>query len=530
MSLKEQKEAFVTGHTGTTILEILLVCASSPIGILLFHELRYLCRMSNYFSSREEELPFAVLIAIESITILLPMTLCETKLLNPYGVIVLSLELLAGLSLLVYRKDMIDKEQSSESKYSSPMRSKMRNHRISSPTQLSIAQATSQSTSSKLLSKNNTIEYLTFYRSSVSYLTFVAILAVDFPIFPRSFAKTETYGYGLMDIGAGSFCVIGGLVSWFARSTAYSNLNIQSHEYRRKIMKVIINVIPLLMMGLIRLITTKGLEYQEHVSEYGVHWNFFFTLACVNVGATLVRSIPKLRVPILSWVPLLLMYQMALTLKNFQSYIEEAPRHCIGSYHIWDFYLCDFFAANREGVFGSIGYLIIYLACEDIGKYCIWSCRKKQHPTEQGRRILFCAICFWVLHWISSSTSLFDILVSRRSTNSTFILWTIAHNMTILFFIWLPFHFCPDTDQSSSKSGIDNSVINPPIFDAVNRHGLIVFILANLMTGAVNLTMNTLEASSGTAVSVIFCYLCSVGAVALFTSHILDYRLNHKRL
>ena len=54
-----------------------------------------------------------------------------------------------------------------------------------------------------------------------------------------------------------------------------------------------------------------------------------------------------------------------------------------------------------------------------------------------------------------------------------------------------------------------------PIFDAVNRRGLIVFILANLMTGLVNITINTLEVADGQALGVIFVYLFAVGSVAL---------------
>ena len=39
-------------------------------------------------------------------------------------------------------------------------------------------------------SQNLMNDVMTIYRSSLLYLTFVAILAVDFHVFPRRFAKT----------------------------------------------------------------------------------------------------------------------------------------------------------------------------------------------------------------------------------------------------------------------------------------------------------------------------------------------------
>eukprot|EP00553_Chaetoceros_curvisetus_P004751 CAMPEP_0204624242 /NCGR_PEP_ID=MMETSP0717-20131115/9994_1 /ASSEMBLY_ACC=CAM_ASM_000666 /TAXON_ID=230516 /ORGANISM="Chaetoceros curvisetus" /LENGTH=108 /DNA_ID=CAMNT_0051639567 /DNA_START=117 /DNA_END=443 /DNA_ORIENTATION=+ len=76
-------------------------------------------------------------------------------------------------------------------------------------------------------------------------------------------------------------------------------------------------------------------------------------------------------------------------------------------------------------------------------------------------------------------------------------------------------------EKQVSRKSNPKAEINPPIFSAVNRHGLIIFILANLMTGGVNLSMNTLEASHAEAIAVIFVYLCGIGAAALFLDFIL---------
>lgn len=59
---------------------------------------------------------------------------------------------------------------------------------------------------------------ITNMRSSLLVSTALAILAVDFPVFPRRFGKAETYGSGLMDGGVGMFTALMGVVAKEARS------------------------------------------------------------------------------------------------------------------------------------------------------------------------------------------------------------------------------------------------------------------------------------------------------------------------
>ena len=55
-------------------------------------------------------------------------------------------------------------------------------------------------------------------------------------------------------------------------------------QYFQDLLQAIISSSPMIVLGCARLIATWGVRYQEHVTEYGVHWNFFFTLAIVKVS------------------------------------------------------------------------------------------------------------------------------------------------------------------------------------------------------------------------------------------------------
>lgn len=131
------------------------------------------------------------------------------------------------------------------------------------------------------------IPFLSALRTFVTLCSVVAILAVDFAAFPRRLAKVETYGVGLMDVGVGLFVHAHGVTSPEARGGGGGGelqRKFSLAAYLRLVGKTTRGVLPLMVLGVLRLLAVKSSGYQEHVSEYGIHWNFFFTIAAVRVS------------------------------------------------------------------------------------------------------------------------------------------------------------------------------------------------------------------------------------------------------
>jgi hypothetical protein len=81
--------------------------------------------------------------------------------------------------------------------------------------------------------------------------------AVGFHVFPRKlFVKIEVNDYGLMDVGAVSFCMSAGRVT--RRREGKSELCMEKHA---------LHTFPLVLFGIPCILTNEGrLKYQEHVT------------------------------------------------------------------------------------------------------------------------------------------------------------------------------------------------------------------------------------------------------------------------
>ncbi|KAJ1974679.1 Glucosaminyl phosphatidylinositol (GlcN-PI) nositol acylation protein, partial [Dimargaris verticillata] len=298
--------------------------------------------------------------------------------------------------------------------------------------------------------------YVSTYRATLILLTCICILAVDFPIFPRRYAKVETYGASLMDIGVGSFVFSAGLVAAKHYTRHATHRSVQS--FRQEFIASVKSSAYLLLLGLGRLATIKGTEYQEHVTEYGVHWNFFFTLGLLPISVCLFQAL--LPQPQVSALLLAVGYQLWLSMGNLESYILHAPRDT------W-------VSMNREGLFGFLGYLALFLLALAAGNVVLPTTRSPRSDRLHPLRLtgIAAGLCgaFALTHYG------LGIPISRRLVNISYILWVAAFNMSFLTsFYLLEVVIGLKLDQASAS---DHDANTPWLVRAVNQNGLSTFLV-----------------------------------------------------
>lgn len=474
-SYKSLKEDFVSGLTGGEISEINYVTAVAPIAVILWSALQSQQSFFNPYTS----LAFAVDFLLNVGAILLATTLYA-------DIPILLIILLLAPVPIVYAL----------SRKPSPKRAKV------PPKQ------SKDDTPNPLPKKS----FLTNYRGAMLVITCIAILAVDFRIFPRRFAKVENWGTSLMDVGVGSFVFTGGVVA--ARPVLKDQLVGKSTPLGTRLFQSIRHSTPLLVLGLIRLWSVKGLDYAEHVTEYGVHWNFFFTLGFIPPFMALFQSAFQI-LPSYATLAMLLgsAYQVVLETTDLKAFILTAQR-------------TNLFSQNREGIFSFFGYLAIFLAGQATGMYIIPRSLSSGTSGFQQRRRLLLTLGAWSGVWIllfSFSTSYrfgLGLSVSRRLANLPYFLWISAFNCTqITGFCLVETLFFPQAYKSADVSRKSEEDVyrssTSRVLEAFNRNGLAIFLVANLLTGLVNLTVPTLHVSNLQAMGILLIYSATVSGLAL---------------
>jgi glucosaminylphosphatidylinositol acyltransferase len=390
--------------------------------------------------------------------------------------------------------------------------------------------------------------FITTYRGAMMIITCTSILAVDFPVFPRRFAKTESFGTSLMDLGVGSFVFAAGVMA--ARQQLKET---QSPSFWKRLQFAIRHSLPLFALGLFRLWSVKSLEYAEHVSEYGVHWNFFFTLALLP----LVMSVLQ---PLLRFIRAYNLFAFALAI-GYELILYMVPgmkAYIILSERKPD----DWLSQNREGVFSFIGYLAIFIAANGIGLAILprdpdpedekrkakqvdpldedadwlatvldkkqpeevnpWNVEppplKPELPKDTLGILAFSAFLWFVAAVWAMWRYGPRLFVSRRMANLAYICWVCSFNTAqLLLFCAIERFMFPNLykakDKQTEKQRIQDATSK--IMHAFNRNGLFLFLLANLLTGAINMVIPTWHTTDVPAMAILLAYIATIAGVGL---------------
>lgn len=310
-------------------------------------------------------------------------------------------------------------------------------------------------------SKTRNLASLTIFRAYCMMLSIICILAVDFPaIFPKYFTKTETFGFSLMDVGVGI------IIFGSGASFGFSNrIKSSWSDY--------LQVFLLIFIGCIRMITVRSLEYHQHFSEYGIHWNFFFTLAIINLVKELfLRKVNSSSIGVLFSVLVMLAYEYKLS-NGLEEFIMTARHEG------------DFWQMNREGICSTIGYLSIFSLSSSYSKQFIKNSTEKIQVQNLAIASLASGLTFFLYELVFGKTS-------RRLANTGYVLWMCS----LCFYCWLLISLCCLRLPKL-----------PKILAGLNKHQFYVFLLANLITGAVNIKIDTLKQNAVNAFGIMTLYL-----------------------
>ncbi|KAI0170269.1 GWT1-domain-containing protein [Pestalotiopsis sp. NC0098] len=483
-SYKQMKEDFVSNLSGGPVSEINLVTGIASVALLLWSVLQV--KQSFFRTSNPVSLLVDFLLNVGAP--LLSITLWSSTPLLLAG-------LLISPALLVYAVP----QSTQKKKPKLPPTVKVNND------------ASKTEKNGAGMSALSLKPFLTHYRGSMLVLTCLAILAVDFRIFPRRFAKVETWGTSLMDLGVGSFVFSAGVVG--ARPVLKERAEGKTTPLHRRLLSSLRHSFPLLVLGVIRLLSVKGLDYAEHVTEYGVHWNFFFTLGFLPPFVALLQSILQVVPSYASLsVILVVIYQFVLESTSLKGYIFLAPR-------------VDLISMNREGLCSFVGYLSIFLAGQDTGMYVLPRRIKSGAVTAASqRKTLLLMLAAWsgiwaALYYISTNPVRGAGLdVSRRLANLPYVLWIVAFNNAQLFVfclvdnIFFP-SFYNAQDARAEKEAYETATSR--VLRSFNKNGLAVFLIANLLTGLVNMTVPTLHVGPIPAVGILLGYAAVLTGIAV---------------
>lgn len=211
-----------------------------------------------------------------------------------------------------------------------------------------------------------------------------------------------------MDVGTGGLLFVSGLTSRVFKDHKTSLLKRIVDSV--KIMPVII------LLAFIGVITRWLANHPELVTEYGVHWNFFWTICFINIFANFIK---RPNYALMNGFLLLAIHQ-AFLIYGGAKFILLAKRE-------------DFISKNKEGIFGLLGYFATYIL--GIGVSSLLYEREKIETVEfnNNRRVkvIVKGILFVLMFYFLGVFSEAIQPISRRMVNFPYSMFMVV---VVLFY------------------------------------------------------------------------------------------------
>ncbi|KAH8395254.1 hypothetical protein KR222_004393 [Zaprionus bogoriensis] len=340
---------------------------------------------------------------------------------------------------------------------------------------------------------------LTIVRALTHLITGICILAIDFQSFHRPYRKSKLFGAQLMDTGIGLFVVTMGLVSRRVRTLA---------ELRRSVLH---SAAPLVLLGVARTLAIEFVGYGQDEREYGRQLNAFFTLGFTKLLGSLLGYLLCDDAHLLpAAMAVLVAHQLALSAGGIADYVmdEDLPRST-------------FVAANREGLCSLPGFVSIYFIAIVVSR---WLVSKPVLSYAEMVRKLWRFVLISVLCWTLTMISAQFVGISRVTCNMSYVCWMIAISVTMIGLSLYIFEFiigsvmpldtklsvAESLERGAARKSAEGSEARAEvnlICESLNMNGLSFFLLANVLTGCVNMFLRPEDRSDTGSVVILLVYM-----------------------
>ncbi|CAG9768925.1 unnamed protein product [Ceutorhynchus assimilis] len=335
---------------------------------------------------------------------------------------------------------------------------------------------------------SNKKDYITNVRATINLISVIAILAVDFKVFPSKYSKTHLTGFSLMDVGVGLYV--------FANAIVAPEVKGKKDSIQNSIRGSAI----LIIIGLLRLVSTKLTHYKVSSSEYGVHWNFFITLAFTKIFSSCILNVINVKYIFLNASMLTFAHETLLQMSFKQWVFQSDIRN-------------NFLDANKEGIVSTIGYVALYL--HSVYFAYVIKQQEKNYRKASVKFFLSTAITLTLTFFCNQ-----HFQVSRRLANAGYIFWILFIGILMT---WL-FYLAENAEKYLFRHKLRHYVCSPYLYEAVNYNGLVFFLVGNVLTGFVNLSTNTKLVSNANALLILVVYML-INCGVVFGLYLKEWKL-----